>query len=119
MESTLDYVKDQWTDMGTYEGQVLKQGRSKEFVIEGQGKVVLKYPGKKTVTYEGEFKSDRKHGEGKQVSIDDDGNLLEVIIGSWADGYPHGFCLHRKPDGSEYEGLFRRGKREGFGKEVK
>ena len=52
------------------------------------------------------------------MSVDEEGNFLEVVIGSWADGYPHGFCLHRKPDGSEYEGLFRRGKREGFGKEV-
>jgi hypothetical protein len=58
-------VTNEWTDQGIYEGQVLVQGRSKEFILDGKGKVVLTYQGKKTVTYTGSFKYDKKHGEGK------------------------------------------------------
>jgi len=75
------------------------------------------YTGAKTYAdgdvYEGEFKNDKRHGEGKYTFADGD-----VYEGNWKDGKRHGEGKMTYADGSVYEGNWKDGKpnRKSFAK---
>lgn len=37
----LEYIKDYWTTQGTYTGEVRRIGRTRDYTLEGQGKLIL------------------------------------------------------------------------------
>ena len=117
----LHIVKDQWTLQGIYSGQVKKTGRSREdFIVQGEGTMVLKYQNGKVVTHTGGWLADKKHGHGITVKEMDKGNgteLLEKTEGHFLNGKMHGFCYVLSADGTVFEGMFINGKRNGYGRE--
>ena len=86
-------------------------------MLEGSGVLVLTYPGKKIVTYKGEFKNDKKHGKGELSSVDFDTKreIIEKTVGTWAKGKMQGNCVVIKQDGSHFHGHYENGKRDGYG----
>ena len=96
---------------------------AKDFELEGKGKVVLKHPTNGSITtYEGEWLNDKKHGFGtllKERISESNKEVLDLIQkteGEWFEGKMHGFCFIYNQDGSTYEGMFVKGKRNGHGR---
>ena len=81
-------MTEEWTEWGIYSGCVRKIGR-RDFAMEGEGKLVLKYPNKKTVVFVGSFKDDKKHGFGRQTTHvpDLETEVLEFVEGNWHEGH--------------------------------
>ena len=61
--------------------------------------------------YEGEYKDDKKHGQGKRTWAD--GNVYE---GEWKDHKKHGQGKYTWADGEVYEGEYKDCMRHGQGK---
>ena len=82
-------------------------GEWKEDLLHGQGKFIFKSGD----VYEGEFKDGKYNGQGKYISKDGD-----VYEGEWKDGEKHGQGKKTYNDKVVYEGAWKDGERHGLGK---
>ena len=83
----------------------------------GKGKEYVDLEDKKILVYEGEFKDDKRNGYGKEYrkgKIIFEGIFLE---GEKWEGYGKEFNKKINNDNAEFEGEYKRGKRNGKGKE--
>ena len=103
---------------GIYNGEVING------VATGKGKYIYKNPEK---TYEGDFKNNKKHGNGVLVTekytydgqfadgqMNGKGTLKwkdgKKLIGEFKDGKPEGECEQVSPDGKTKKCLYEAGK---------
>lgn len=113
----------------TYDhGECHGEGMDHDGNVEYKGQITLSYPparhglGKSYVdnkiSYEGEWKYDQEHGNGKQFCTTASGVRL-VYDGEWKEGLRDGLGIYFGSSNlPEYEGGFVQGMRHGVGKEL-
>ena len=99
-------------DGNYYEGNFVKGKKS------GQGKEYFDFDVRKFLVYEGEFEDDKRNGFGKEY--DKEGKLIfegQFLNGQRWEGYGKEFNTIINKDKVNFEGEYKKGKRNGKGKE--
>ena len=93
---------------GTFDdGKKIYTGQFKGGKYNGQGSLVGHKSGSK---YVGEWKDNKRHGQGTFAWKDG-----RKLVGEWKDGLPNGQGTYTFPNGDEYVGEYKDGKRNGQG----
>jgi hypothetical protein len=93
------------SDNGQYSGE-LRRGKA-----NGLGTCTWSEGWRKDDSYAGNFKDDKRHGQGKYTDASGD-----VYEGKWKDDKKHGQGKYTWADGGVYEGEYKDNKRHGQGK---
>ena len=89
----------------TYEGQMLKHLR------HGYG--IMKYYNdsqEETKVYEGSWKYGKRHGIGKEVTVEKEG-ISKEFVGVFVNGFPNGKGFYKWSNGYTYKGEFVKGRK--------